>query len=259
VQLSLEDQARIFRVLSSLIGGGSTSQVSKPISPEHETTRWLRLLGPRLEWIEGFIAADPSFFGPGARDYPGFDTSGVLRGDLATEAAIAHRKVQSGIWLLDEARAKDGLPPLPGGLGKIPQIVPVGGQANPLPTPPAADPADPQQATRDRDVRVELRQEPTQVDVHVPAPNVHVDVHVPEQTVHVEAPVEVHVPEQPAPNVHVEVAAPEVHVDAPVEVHVPKQPAPKVTVEATIEQPPRRVTFERNGQGALKGATVEDT
>lgn len=142
VQLSLEDQARIFRVLSSLIGGGSQSQVSKPISPEHETTRWLRLLGPRLDWIEGFIAADPDFFGPGSRDLPGFDQTGVLRGDLATEANIALKKVQSGQWLVDEARAKDGLPPLPNGQGQIPQIVPVGGGADLIPSADPADPAD---------------------------------------------------------------------------------------------------------------------
>lgn len=142
IQLSVEDAGRIYRVLSSLIGGGSQSQVSKPISPEHETTRWLRQLGPRLDWIEGFIASDPDFFGPGSRDLPGFDQTGVLRGDLATEANIALKKVQSGQWLVDEARAKDGLPPLPNGQGQIPQIIPVGGGSDLIPTADPADPAD---------------------------------------------------------------------------------------------------------------------
>lgn len=139
VQLSIEDAGRIYRVISSLIGGGSQSQVSKPISPEHETTRWLRQLGPRLDWLEGYIGADPDFFGPGSRDLPGFDQTGVLRGDLATEAAIAKAKVQSGQWLVDEARARDGLPPLPNGLGQIPQIIPVGGTSDLVPELPHLD------------------------------------------------------------------------------------------------------------------------
>jgi HK97 family phage portal protein len=134
--LSIDDCARIFRVQSSLLGGGQ--KTDRPITPEHEEDRWLRYgLGPRLTRIEAFIAADPSFFGPGARDYPLFDTEGVLRGDLATEAEISLKKVQSGQWLVDEARARDGLAPLPNGAGQIPQVVPVGGQQNPVPTPPA--------------------------------------------------------------------------------------------------------------------------
>jgi HK97 family phage portal protein len=137
MQFSVEEIARIFGVQASLLGGGTQSQVTKPLSPEHEEDRWLRYgLGPRLERIEQTVKADPAFFGVGARDYPMFDTGGVLRGDLETEARIAHSKVQAGIWLPDEARAKEGLPPLPDGVGTIPQIVPVGGAPTPLPLAP---------------------------------------------------------------------------------------------------------------------------
>ena len=87
---------------------------------------------PRLEWLEGFIAADPDFFGPGSLDVPQFDQTGVLRGDLETEADISLKKVQSGQWLVDEARARDGLQPLPNGAGQIPQSSPSAA----APTPP---------------------------------------------------------------------------------------------------------------------------
>lgn len=139
-RFSIEELARIFGVPATLIGGGSASGADKPITPEHEEDRWLRYgLGPRLERIEQTIRADPSFFGPRSRDYPMFDTSGVLRGDLQTEATVDKELVQSGILLPDEARAKRGLPPLPGGAGKIPQITPVGGAPNPGPPPSAPD------------------------------------------------------------------------------------------------------------------------
>lgn len=129
MQFSVEEIARIYGVDASLIGG---SRLNRPISPEHEEDRWIRYgLAPRLERLEQTVRADPDFFGPGARDYPQFDTSELMRGDLETEASIMHKKVQAGIWLVDEARAKDGLLPLPDGAGQIPQVTPVGGAPNP--------------------------------------------------------------------------------------------------------------------------------
>ncbi|MCC6743417.1 MAG: phage portal protein [Acidobacteria bacterium] len=144
-RFTIEEIARIFGVPVSLIGGGSAQSTDAPISPEHEEDRWLRYgLGPRLERIEQTIRADESFFGPRSRDYPMFDTSAVLRGDLQTEATVDKELVQSGILLPDEARAKRGLPPLPGGAGKIPQVTPVGGAPNPDPVPaPAGDTPEP--------------------------------------------------------------------------------------------------------------------
>ncbi len=135
--MSVEEVARIFNVQASLLGAGRVAD--KPVTPEHEQDRWLRYgLGPRLSRIESAFAADPQLFGPGSRVYPMF-ASPAVRGDLLTEAEVSLKKVQSGQWTPDEARAKDGMPPLPGGIGAIPQIVPVGGAPNPVPT-PAPDP-----------------------------------------------------------------------------------------------------------------------
>lgn len=134
MNLSVQDIARIFRVPVWFLG--VTQQTDKPQTPEHEQDRWLRHgLTPRLSRIESAINADPDLFGAGDI-YAMFDTSSLSRGDLATEAEISLKKVQSGQWLVDEARAKDGLPPLPGGIGQIPQVVPVGGTPYGVPLSP---------------------------------------------------------------------------------------------------------------------------
>jgi hypothetical protein len=100
-----------------------------------------RGLGPRLTRIESAVNADPDIFGAGA-DYAAFDTADVVRGDLLTEANISIRKVQAGIWLADEARSRDGLEPLEGGVGRIPQVTPVGGAPNDTSPDPLLTPAD---------------------------------------------------------------------------------------------------------------------
>lgn len=243
-QFSIEDVARIFNVPASLIGGGHGTKGDHPLTPEHEQQRWLAYgLSPRLFRIESALAADPDLFPTGTDVYyPWFNTTRLLRGDLATEAMISLQKVQSGQWLVDEARALDGLPPLPGGAGKVPQIVPVGGGPNPdTPALPAPDkpsePAPPDQVSANghREMRVtnvSLRQEP--VTFHIPAPNVYVSV---EPTpIHVEPP-------------HVNVAAPSVSV-APAAVSVHN--------DVTVEPGRRRVSFERNSFGHLTGAEVDD-
>lgn len=135
----VEEVARIFNVQPSLLG---VTKGDKPLSPEHEEDRWLRYgLGPRLARIEAALRADPQLFGPAVRVYPRFLTEDVVRGDLLTEDAIAHQQIQDGRLMPDEWRIPRGLPPLPDGLGMIPQIVPVGGAPNPVPA--AAPPADP--------------------------------------------------------------------------------------------------------------------
>ena len=140
VNLSVEQIARITDVSASLIGGGKgIGQNGGPISPEHEATRWVQYkLVPRLERIEAAFRRDPSLFGPGAVNYPMFDNPDPVRGDRITEDTIRHQKVQRGTLLIDEDRAIDGLPPLPDGLGQIPQITPVGGAPNQAPAPPPA-------------------------------------------------------------------------------------------------------------------------
>lgn len=134
MQLSLEQQALIFGVTASLIGGGRGSgDKGGPLSPEHEETRWHRYgLGPRLNRISSTINADADFFGGNGRDY-GMFAGLLVRGDVATESKALVSEVQAGILLPDEARARRGLPPLPDGLGQIPQITPVGGAPNSVP------------------------------------------------------------------------------------------------------------------------------
>lgn len=131
MQMSVQELARIFGVPASLVGGAATTtQASAPISPEHEETRWHTYgLSPRLNRIESAINADPSFFGPNARDYGRF-AGAVIRGDVATESKRIHALVQAGVLLPDEARAELGYSPLPDGIGQIPQITPVGGAPN---------------------------------------------------------------------------------------------------------------------------------
>ena len=128
--LGIEDVARIFNVTPSLLG---VQRSDRPLSPEHEEDRWLRYgLGPRLSRIEAAFRSDPDWFPRPRRVYPRFDTENAVRGDIRTESEILQGEVQTGIRLVDEARAKRGLPPLPNGMGQIPQVVPVGGQANPV-------------------------------------------------------------------------------------------------------------------------------
>jgi HK97 family phage portal protein len=129
-RLTVQDVARIFRVPASLIDGGSDT--GRPISPEHEQTRWARYhLTPRLLRLEAALEADPFLFGDGSRDYPMFDRTRMVTGDVVAEAEADVKLVQAGIDLPDEARARRGQPPLPNGVGMIPQITPVGGAPNP--------------------------------------------------------------------------------------------------------------------------------
>lgn len=136
MDLSVLDIARITRVPAWFLG--IQDKTEKPMSPEHEQQRWNQHgLSPRLSRIEAAINADPDLFGS-SDIYAGFDTANLIRGDLATEADISLKKVQSGQWLVDEARAKDGLGELPDGLGKIPLIVPVGASPFGVPDPNAS-------------------------------------------------------------------------------------------------------------------------
>lgn len=133
MNFSVDEIARITNVSASLIGGGAgIGQRGGPISPEHEEDRWHRYgLGPRLDRIESTLLADRDLFTPGDDMYPRFEAHEAVRGDIATEEMLAHQQIQDGRLLVDEWRAKHGYPPLAGGVGSIPQIVPVGGGPNP--------------------------------------------------------------------------------------------------------------------------------
>ncbi len=138
-QFSIEEIARIFRVPATILKGHGDK-----LPLEQERDRWLTFgLVPRLKRIEAALYADQDLFGSASRMWPRFDTSGEVRGDVATETERLHKLVQVGILLPDEARAEIGRDPLPNGIGQIPQIVPVGGAPNPNQTTPAGDPTVP--------------------------------------------------------------------------------------------------------------------
>jgi HK97 family phage portal protein len=129
-KFSVEDIARMFAMPPSMLGSGPQADV------EQDTKRFLSFgLGSRLGRIQAAVKRDRDLF-PGASGlYPEFYTRNFIRLDAATEAEVRHKDVQSGVLLADEARADLGLPPLPDGVGQIPQIVPVGGSPAGVPVP----------------------------------------------------------------------------------------------------------------------------
>jgi HK97 family phage portal protein len=123
---SVSEVARMFNMAASLLGSGDLAEV------EQDTKRFLSFgLGARLMRIQSAIRSDPDFFSGGTDLYPEFYTRDFIRLDAATEAEVRHKDVQSGVLLVDEARAEQGRPPLPDGVGQIPQLTPVGGAPNP--------------------------------------------------------------------------------------------------------------------------------
>lgn len=131
--LTVDDAARIMGVPGNLLGA-KTADGAIP-NLEQDLATWLRFgLGPELERVESALLSDETLFAPYGRSiYPAFETQDFVRGDVMTEDTIAHQQIQDGRLLPDEWRLPKGLPPLPGGVGKIPQVVPVGGGANPVP------------------------------------------------------------------------------------------------------------------------------
>lgn len=89
---------------------------------------------PRIRRVEQALRADPDLFKPGGSLYPLFKVGDLSFASATTRATVQHQKIQDGSLLPDEVRAEDGRPPLPDGLGMIPQVTPVGGAPNPDPT-----------------------------------------------------------------------------------------------------------------------------
>jgi HK97 family phage portal protein len=150
-QLTVEEIAQMWRVPSSLLEMGTTTRgVTR--TPEQEFLRFHLSLLPRLRRFEAAFLRDMELFPDRHDPYPEFDTGNLLRTDAATRAEVALRQIQSGQRVPDEVRADDGLAPLdeinpelPKGIGKIPQIVPVGGSPHGVPEPsglPAPHPED---------------------------------------------------------------------------------------------------------------------
>ena len=104
---------------------------------EEDSLRFINFaLLPRLRRIERAFAADADLYPEDSALYPEFHLDEFLRADAGTRAEIQHKQLQTGVLLVDEARADMGLPPLPDGMGQIPQITPVGGAPNAAPAVP---------------------------------------------------------------------------------------------------------------------------
>jgi HK97 family phage portal protein len=138
----IETQSRSDELIARIYLGPAASLLSGPaagsaVKTEEETLRFLNFsLRPRLARIEGAFMSDLDMFA-GTDLYPEFHIDDLLRTDASTRAEVQHKQVQSGVLLIDEARAEEGRPPLPDGAGQVPQLTPVGGAPNPQLTPEA--------------------------------------------------------------------------------------------------------------------------
>ncbi len=129
-QHSVEDVARMFRIPAIFLEGGMR-QAGKGATSEDEAIKLLVFsILPRVRRIEQAFRADPDLFGQ-TDLYPEFNTDPMLRADAVSQATVDKEAIQSGWKVPDEVRADHGLPPLPDGLGQIPQLTPVGGAVNP--------------------------------------------------------------------------------------------------------------------------------
>lgn len=142
-QLTVQQVAQMWRVPASLLEAQGTR--GETHTAEQEFMRFHLGLLPRLRRIEQGLAFDSMLFG-GVDPYPEFAAGELLRADAVSHAEVQLRQVQSGQRVPDELRADDGLPPLdeinpdlPKNIGKIPQVVPVGGSPFGVPHPGGAD------------------------------------------------------------------------------------------------------------------------
>lgn len=131
-KLNLLDAANIYDLPPKFLLGGDLSE-------QDFIALYQLAAAPRLRRIEAALFVDADLF-PQRVIYPEFDISKFFRADAKTQAEVEHMQVQDGTLLQDEQRARHGLPPLPGGVGKKPQTTPVGGAPteNPLAVAPAA-------------------------------------------------------------------------------------------------------------------------
>jgi HK97 family phage portal protein len=143
----IEGQEQAASVAARIFLGPAASLLGADhnLKTEEESLRFLNFcLLPRLRRIERAFYADSDLFPEmpvGEPDlYPEFHTQEFLRADAGTAAEVQHKQIQSGVLLVDEARAEMGMGPLPDGMGQVPQITPVGGAPNPNPMPATANP-----------------------------------------------------------------------------------------------------------------------
>lgn len=132
-KLNLVQVANIFGLPASWLG----AEPPRGTTTEQESLRLYAALLRRMRRIELALRTDADLF-PDRSLYPEFDATQLIRTDAKTAAEVEHMQVQDGSLLVDEARAKRGMGPLPPipedpteTPGMVPQLTPVGGQANP--------------------------------------------------------------------------------------------------------------------------------
>lgn len=134
----VEEVGRIMDVHPVLLGDLASL---KPGIEQEALDHFLSLqMRPRLRRVEAAFAADADLFPARSKAYPQFRVSDLMFANAAQVAAVQHSQIQDGTLLVDEARAELGRPPLPDGLGMVPQITPVGGAPNPSTTAPIQEP-----------------------------------------------------------------------------------------------------------------------
>lgn len=136
-RMSVEDIARVYRVPLPVIGDLEHATLT---NVESLISFWLSTgLGSLLELVER--AFDHLFGFDTVTEYTDFDVAALLRTDFAGRIEGLCKGIQGGLFKPDEAREKEGLPPVPGG-DKVyvqQQMVPLGT----TPPPPAVPPAPP--------------------------------------------------------------------------------------------------------------------
>lgn len=145
-RFSVEQIARITGVPAAMLDAGSTQGGG---TTEQDALRFMTFcVMPRARRILSALHADGDLF-PDKTLYPQFEYDQMLAVDAATQAQVDKEYVQSGIFLVDEIRARKGqgpLPPVPADWtqqpGMVPQITPVGGAPNPTATTPPETPVE---------------------------------------------------------------------------------------------------------------------
>jgi HK97 family phage portal protein len=137
--MTVADIARAFAVPLPIIGDLSNATFN---NVENLIGLWLSQgLGFYLEHIE---TAFDRFFALPADEYVEFDADSLMRTAFKDRVDGLAKAISGGLYSPDEARAREGLPPAPGGFGAEPrlqaQVVPLS-QVAATPSAPAAEPA----------------------------------------------------------------------------------------------------------------------
>jgi hypothetical protein len=289
--LTVQDAARIMGVPADLLG---VQTVTARVDLEQDLMEFLRFfLEPELAMIEEALYADTDLFG-GSQTYPGFDTSGFVRGDLQTEATILQSFVQAGILTPNEARHQLGYEADDAPESNQLQVTPVGGAENPGLDAPKLNPSEPQEPDGEARVRIpEIKievpvdteplarelggavrdaiDEQSRVNASVLRIAAQERVAAEERRARAEVEAERRRREERAQDAAERgeqneriAAALERDITIPpavvqVDVHVPEQAPPVVNVNAPDDDSgSKKVSVERNAQGFITGMTIEE-